>query len=48
MRERLIVLREDVLARYQDMRRNHSRCSEGELWLVLVYVLERLLASGLV
>ena len=47
MRDRLIELRDDARARYQDMRRCHAACPEGELWLVLAYVIERLLASGL-
>ena len=47
VRERLVELREDARARYQDVKRCHSVCPEGELWLVLAYLIERILASGL-
>jgi hypothetical protein len=47
VRDRLVELREDALARYGGMKRSHSVCPEGELWLLLAYVLERILASGL-
>lgn len=47
VRDRLVELREDAMARYRNMKRCHSVCPEGELWLVLAYVIERLLAAGL-
>jgi hypothetical protein len=47
MREQLIRLREDALSRFRGLRRGHTFCPEGELWMVLAYVIERLLGSGL-
>ena len=47
MREALIELRKEARASYQDMKKCHSACPEGELWLVLIFVIERILASGL-
>lgn len=47
MRDRLVELREDALARYKDMKRCHSVCPEGELWRVLAYLIERILAADL-
>jgi hypothetical protein len=46
-RDELLDLRAHAHEAYVRMKGGHGVCPGGELWLVLAYVIERLLASGL-